>query len=72
MQRYGLDWLFRALQEPERLWKRYLTTNSRFVGMVTRAKLRQLLTGTPLVRPGRVAAFRQQAVPARPVNADPK
>ena len=72
MQRYGLEWLFRALQEPDRLWKRYLTTNSRFLGMVGRSKLRELLNGTPLGRPGRVAVFRQQAVPAQPVNGDPK
>ncbi len=31
MQRRGLEWLFRLLQEPGRLWKRYLVTNSLFV-----------------------------------------
>ena len=31
MQRYGLQWLFRLRQEPGRLWKRYLFTNSQFV-----------------------------------------
>jgi N-acetylglucosaminyldiphosphoundecaprenol N-acetyl-beta-D-mannosaminyltransferase len=31
MQRYGLEWLFRLCQEPGRLWKRYLITNSQFL-----------------------------------------
>ena len=32
MQRCGLEWLFRLGQEPGRLWRRYLVTNSLFVG----------------------------------------
>ncbi len=32
MQRCGLEWLFRLLHEPRRLWKRYLVTNTKFVG----------------------------------------
>ena len=31
MQRSGLEWLFRLMSEPGRLWKRYLVTNSLFV-----------------------------------------
>ncbi|KPQ35958.1 MAG: N-acetylglucosaminyldiphosphoundecaprenol N-acetyl-beta-D-mannosaminyltransferase [Phormidesmis priestleyi Ana] len=31
MMRYGLEWLFRLAQEPQRLWSRYLLTNSAFV-----------------------------------------
>ena len=31
MQRRGLEWLFRLLQEPRRLWKRYARHNPRFV-----------------------------------------
>ena len=30
MQRRGLEWLFRLTQEPGRLWKRYLVTNTLF------------------------------------------
>jgi exopolysaccharide biosynthesis WecB/TagA/CpsF family protein len=30
-QRYALEWLFRLLQEPRRLWKRYLVTNTIFL-----------------------------------------
>ncbi|HHJ19724.1 MAG TPA: glycosyltransferase, partial [Gammaproteobacteria bacterium] len=31
VQRVGLEWLFRLLSEPRRLWKRYLKQNPRFV-----------------------------------------
>lgn len=31
MQSIGLEWLFRLLSEPRRLWKRYLKHNPRFV-----------------------------------------
>ena len=34
MQRNGLEWLFRLTQEPRRLWRRYLTTNSNFLFML--------------------------------------
>jgi N-acetylglucosaminyldiphosphoundecaprenol N-acetyl-beta-D-mannosaminyltransferase len=35
-QRLGLEWLYRVLQEPGRLWKRYLVTNVAFCAMVFR------------------------------------
>jgi len=31
MQKFGLEWLFRLAQEPKRLFKRYLITNSLFL-----------------------------------------
>ena len=31
MQRSGLEWLFRLLSEPRRLWRRYLRNNPLFV-----------------------------------------
>jgi exopolysaccharide biosynthesis WecB/TagA/CpsF family protein len=31
MQHCGLEWLYRLIQEPKKLWKRYLTTNSHFI-----------------------------------------
>jgi N-acetylglucosaminyldiphosphoundecaprenol N-acetyl-beta-D-mannosaminyltransferase len=40
MQRLGLEWLFRLVNEPRRLWRRYLYRNPRFV----------LLFGTQLLR----------------------
>jgi N-acetylglucosaminyldiphosphoundecaprenol N-acetyl-beta-D-mannosaminyltransferase len=33
MQRAGLEWLFRLLVEPRRLWRRYLRHNPRFVAL---------------------------------------
>jgi N-acetylglucosaminyldiphosphoundecaprenol N-acetyl-beta-D-mannosaminyltransferase len=30
MQNYGLEWAYRVIQEPRRMWKRYLVTNSKF------------------------------------------
>jgi N-acetylglucosaminyldiphosphoundecaprenol N-acetyl-beta-D-mannosaminyltransferase len=37
MQRIGLEWMFRFLQEPRRMWKRYLLGNAAFVRLVIKA-----------------------------------
>ena len=34
MRKHGLEWLHRLSQEPQRLWRRYLTTNSLFLWRV--------------------------------------
>lgn len=39
MQRAGLEWLYRLMQEPRRLGPRYLATNLTFISMVARARL---------------------------------
>jgi N-acetylglucosaminyldiphosphoundecaprenol N-acetyl-beta-D-mannosaminyltransferase len=39
IQRSGFEWVFRLLQEPRRLWRRYLESNSRFVVMLLYEKL---------------------------------
>lgn len=31
MQNYGLEWLYRLMSEPRRLWRRYFVTNSLFL-----------------------------------------
>jgi N-acetylglucosaminyldiphosphoundecaprenol N-acetyl-beta-D-mannosaminyltransferase len=36
MREHGLEWLFRLLLEPRRLWKRYLVYNSKFLFHITR------------------------------------
>jgi len=36
MQRSGLEWFYRFLQEPGRMWKRYLVGNARFLTIVLR------------------------------------
>lgn len=35
-QRLGLEWLYRVCQEPRRLWRRYLVTNTLFCTLVTK------------------------------------
>ena len=37
MQNAGLEWLYRVLQEPKRMWKRYLVGNSKFIYLVLRS-----------------------------------
>jgi len=40
MQQAGLEWFFRLIQEPKKLWKRYLTTNPHFIFLFLLCKLR--------------------------------
>jgi exopolysaccharide biosynthesis WecB/TagA/CpsF family protein len=39
MQQRGLEWLFRLIQEPRRLWRRYLLLNPSYVGLVLLQRL---------------------------------
>ena len=39
MQKNGLEWLFRLIQEPKRLAKRYFITNSQFIYLFMKYKL---------------------------------
>src|SRR5690554_1512960 len=43
MQKWGLEWLYRVIQEPRRMWRRYLVTNSKFAWMLLKAKLAKWL-----------------------------
>ncbi len=40
MQKMSLEWLFRLIQEPQRLWKRYLVYNTRFIILVIKESLK--------------------------------
>jgi N-acetylglucosaminyldiphosphoundecaprenol N-acetyl-beta-D-mannosaminyltransferase len=42
MQSLGLEWLFRLLVEPRRLWQRYIVGNTVFVSLIIRQRLRLL------------------------------
>ena len=42
MQCCGLEWLFRLLQEPRRLWRRYLVTNSVFIAKLATELIRRV------------------------------
>jgi len=38
MQQWGLEWFYRVMQEPKRMWKRYLIGNSAFIYLVIKEK----------------------------------
>jgi len=48
MQRLGLEWAWRLLMEPRKLWKRYLTTNTEFIWRAGREVLRRRF-GRPVI-----------------------
>ncbi len=48
-QRAGMEWAYRLLQEPGRMWRRYLRTNTAFLGLVARERLRPTSPLTPSV-----------------------
>ncbi|MFT4711605.1 MAG: N-acetylglucosaminyldiphosphoundecaprenol N-acetyl-beta-D-mannosaminyltransferase [Candidatus Azotimanducaceae bacterium] len=41
-QKLGLEWLYRIKQEPGRLWKRYLITNTKFTWMILKEGVRKI------------------------------
>lgn len=45
MQKWGLEWLYRIIQEPRRMWKRYLVTNSKFAWLLFKELLRKRIQG---------------------------
>jgi len=51
-QAAGLEWLWRLLMEPRKLWKRYLTTNSEFIWLASREVMARRLGGLAAT-PGR-------------------
>ena len=38
MQNSGLEWLYRVIQEPRRMWKRYLVTNTKFAWLILKER----------------------------------
>lgn len=42
MQKNGMEWLYRVIQEPRRMWKRYLVTNSKFGLMLLKNKFSKI------------------------------
>lgn len=51
-QRLGLEWAYRLLQEPGRMWKRYLVTNTAFIALT----MREALYPAAALQPGGVAS----------------
>jgi N-acetylglucosaminyldiphosphoundecaprenol N-acetyl-beta-D-mannosaminyltransferase len=48
VQALGLEWFWRLLMEPRKLWKRYLTTNSEFIWLASREIIARRLGRRPL------------------------
>ena len=44
MQKYGLEWLYRLLKDPKRLWKRYFYTNTKFIVLLVIQLFSKILT----------------------------
>ena len=49
MQARGLEWFWRLLMEPRKLWKRYLTTNSEFIWFAGREIVARRLGRPPFM-----------------------
>jgi N-acetylglucosaminyldiphosphoundecaprenol N-acetyl-beta-D-mannosaminyltransferase len=45
MQKAGLEWFYRLLQEPKRLFKRYLVTNCIFISLLLKALAKKVFYG---------------------------
>jgi N-acetylglucosaminyldiphosphoundecaprenol N-acetyl-beta-D-mannosaminyltransferase len=58
MQKRGLEWLYRLCQEPKRLWKRYLVTNTTYLVLFAREMLSRRA-------PGAAMSGAIEAIPAR-------
>ena len=41
MQKIGMEWFYRFLQEPKRMWRRYLIGNSKFIYLVFKERWRK-------------------------------
>ena len=52
MQRSGLQWFFRLVTEPLRLWKRYTVSNARFLWLLAKDSIKRLGRRLPLVGRG--------------------
>lgn len=57
-QRMGMEWAYRVLQEPQRLWWRYASTNAAFI----------LLTALELLRPARAFKRTRAGAIGKPVH----
>ena len=45
MQKHGLEWFYRFIQEPGRLWKRYIIGNLKFVALTYKYKFAMAVLG---------------------------
>jgi len=47
LQSIGMEWFWRLLMEPRKLWKRYLTANSEFIWLTAREVVARRLGRLP-------------------------
>jgi N-acetylglucosaminyldiphosphoundecaprenol N-acetyl-beta-D-mannosaminyltransferase len=45
MQDFGLEWFYRMIQEPGRMWRRYFFTNTVYAGLLLRALWAKFIHG---------------------------
>lgn len=65
MQNWGLEWLYRVLQEPGRMWKRYLVTNTVFIWSGLGEIFRHRLGHAPSAAAGPMCTTSKVSVDAR-------
>jgi exopolysaccharide biosynthesis WecB/TagA/CpsF family protein len=46
-QTLGMEWLYRVVQEPRRMWRRYLVTNTLFIALLLREMITLPFVGRP-------------------------
>ena len=42
MKKYGMEWIYRIYQEPKRMWKRYLITNTIYIFLIIKKIFSQI------------------------------
>lgn len=50
-QKLGLEWLYRVIQEPRRMWRRYLVTNTEFLLLLAKGIARRIAGRPPMSLP---------------------
>ncbi len=55
----GFEWLYRLVQEPRRMWRRYVIGNAQFIGYTVKAKIEQEKNETGIA-PGRKKAHKKR------------
>ena len=55
----GFEWLYRLVQEPRRMWRRYVIGNAKFIGYTVKAKIEQEKDETGIA-PGRKKAHKKR------------
>jgi len=59
LQKYGLEWMFRLINEPRRLWKRYLIDDLPFIILILKQKMKKY--NNPFIKKNSVKIIRSTA-----------